>query len=112
MSDRFGLKETTIEKIQLVFSKHKEIEKVIIYGSRAMGNFKNGSDIDVTLCGGKELTFDLMLTVMRELDDLLLPYTFDVSIFTDIRDPDVRDHIQRVGIIFYTREIAEVEDDG
>ena len=44
---KFGLKEKTITDIQSVFATVPEIEKAIIYGSRAKGNFKNGSDIDI-----------------------------------------------------------------
>lgn len=49
MNSRFGLKEATIKKIWAVFSEYPLVAKVVIYGSRAKGNFKNGSDIDLTL---------------------------------------------------------------
>ncbi|MCS6796683.1 MAG: nucleotidyltransferase domain-containing protein, partial [Raineya sp.] len=48
---KYGLPNSAIEAIQKVFSKYPEIEKVILYGSRAMGNYRVGSDIDLTLCG-------------------------------------------------------------
>ena len=68
-----------------------------MYGSRANGTHKHGSDIDLTLCGT-----DLTLNVLsRIMDDLLLPYTMDVSILQDIRDLAVIDHIQRVGVPLY-----------
>lgn len=103
MSLRFGLKENTIHKICAVLSHYPQVDKAILYGSRAKGNYKNGSDIDLTLRSGKDLTLNMMLKIMDELDDLLLPYTIDLSIFDHISDPDVIEHIQRVGVTFYER---------
>ncbi|HEY88162.1 MAG TPA: nucleotidyltransferase domain-containing protein [Thermoflexia bacterium] len=100
---RYGLRETAIEKIGAVLACYPQVEKVILYGSRAKGNYKHGSDIDLTLCGGASLTLDALYKIMHELDDLLLPYTIDLSIFNDIGDPDLIEHIQRVGVTFYTR---------
>lgn len=103
MTLRFGLKETIIQKICVVLSHYPQVEKATLYGSRAKGNYKNGSDIDLTLHGGKELTLNVLYRILDELDDLLLPYTIDLSIFKNIHDPDVVEHIQRVGIMFYDK---------
>jgi len=103
MTLRYGLKEATIKKICAVFVYFPQIEKVIIYGSRAKGNYKNGSDIDLTLQGDKELTFDVLLKIMNDLDELLLPHTIDLSIFNDITDREVIEHIQRAGMVFYEK---------
>ena len=104
MTLRFGLKETTIQKICGVFAKYPQVEKAVLYGSRSKGNYKTGSDIDLTLFGGEDLTLEILYRIMEEIDDLLLPYTFDLSIFRQISDPDVIDHIRRVGVVFYERE--------
>ncbi|MDR3183270.1 MAG: nucleotidyltransferase domain-containing protein, partial [Planctomycetaceae bacterium] len=58
---RYGLSEETIEKINGVLSQHTAVEKAVIYGSRAKGNYKNGSDIDLTLFGN--IAFDELLTI-------------------------------------------------
>ena len=99
---KYGLKETTIQKICAVLVRYSQVEKAVLYGSRAKGNYKNGSDIDLTLYGGVDLTLNVLYKIIDELDDLLLPYTIDLSIFKDIGDPDVIEHIQRVGVTFYT----------
>jgi predicted nucleotidyltransferase len=104
MTLRFGLKEAIIQKICGVFAKHPPVEKAILYGSRAKGNYKNGSDIDLTLLGGDGLTLDELHRIMGEIDDLLLPYTIDLSIFHQVSDPDVIEHIRRVGVVFYEKE--------
>lgn len=98
-----GLTETTIEKIQSVFARFPAIEKAVLYGSRAKGNFKTGSDIDLTLCG-EALTSDLCSTIASELDDLLLPYTIDLSIFDELNHANLQEHIERVGVVFYERK--------
>jgi len=99
---RFGLKETTIEKIGGVFAHYPQIEQATLYGSRAKGNFKNGSDIDLTL-QGSELTLNVLYKILQELDDVLLPYTIDLSIFHQLNDEAVVAHIKRVGIVFYKK---------
>ena len=100
----YGLKDSVIQKICNVFSKSPQVEKAVLYGSRAKGNYKNGSDIDLTLCGGADLTLKVLYKIMEELDDLLLPYSFDLSIFHDISDPEVLEHIRRAGATFYEKK--------
>ncbi|MCO6489554.1 MAG: nucleotidyltransferase domain-containing protein [Phaeodactylibacter sp.] len=105
---KFGLKEHTIEKMNSVFAQFPEVEKVILYGSRAKETYRPGSDIDLTLLGSK-LNLKTLFRIETELDDLLLPYMIDLSIFEHIDNPDLIDHINRVGKVFYQREEAGVE---
>jgi predicted nucleotidyltransferase len=104
MTLRFGLKESTMDKICAVFAKFPQVEKAVLYGSRAKGNQKNGSDIDLTLHGGKDLDLNSLYKIHQELDDLLLPFTIDLSIFTQLSDFDFIEHIQRVGVEFYKKK--------
>ncbi len=100
---RYGLSDAVIKKIQLILARYPQVEKAILYGSRAKGNFKNGSDIDLSLVGGDDLTLSVLGKIMEEIDDLLLPYMFDLSIFHQISDPEVVAHIRRVGVVFYEK---------
>lgn len=109
MNTRFGLKESTVQKICDVFARYPQVEKAVLYGSRAKGSHKNRSDIDLSLYGGKELTLNVLYLIMNDIDDLLLPYTIDLSIFHDIGDPDVAAHIQRVGVPFYQKAETATE---
>ena len=99
---KFGLSDTTIEKICEVFAGFPAIEKAVLYGSRAKGNFKAGSDIDLTLYG-VPLSRDLRSTVACALDDLMLPYTIDLSVFDTLNHAELKEHIERVGVVFYER---------
>ena len=100
---RFGLEENDIQAICSVFARHPQVDQAILYGSRAKGDYKNGSDIDLTLLGSEDVTLKALYRIMDDIDDLLLPYTFDLSIFQHISDPDVIDHIRRVGVVFYEK---------
>ncbi len=100
----FGLNDRTIEQLQAVFARYPQVEKAILYGSRAKGNYRKGSDIDLTLCGGSDLNMTVLYQIIDEIDDLLLPYIVDLSIYDHIEDPDVLDHIRRVGVLFYSNE--------
>lgn len=109
MMRRFGLEENDIQAICTILALHPQVEKAILYGSRAKGNYKNGSDIDLTLVGGADLNGSVLTQIDWEIDDLLLPYTIDLSIFHQISDTDVIEHIQRVGVTFYEKDEAVLE---
>ncbi|OYX81919.1 MAG: hypothetical protein B7Y83_16600 [Flavobacteriales bacterium 32-34-25] len=100
-----GLNNLDIKKIQSVFNLHQEIEKAILFGSRAKGNYKTASDIDLTLVG-TNLTLTIQQEIENELDDLLLPYKFDISIYHTISSIELLNHIERVGQLFFQKEKA------
>jgi uncharacterized protein len=99
---KYGLPQSAIQKINTVLSHYPQVEKAILYGSRAKGNYKNGSDIDLTL-QGTALSLNVLYKILDDIDELLLPYTIDLSIFKDISDPEVIEHIERVGVKFYDK---------
>lgn len=101
-----GLTIEDVKSINAVFSKYSEIEKVLIYGSRAMGNYRLASDIDLTLIGRK-IDLNLQLKIEFDLDDLMLPYKFDVSIYNKITNPEFIDHVNRAGKEFYNKKKNE-----
>jgi len=108
---KFGLTEHVIDKLLQVFSSVAQVEEAILYGSRAKGNFRNGSDIDLVL-KGKNLDLQVMNKLSEQLDDLLLPYTLDVSVYKQITDPDLLDHIRRVGVLFYKKKLKDPSRQG
>lgn len=100
---RFGLKESAIAEMNGVFTACPEVERVILYGSRAMGRQRNGSDIDLTIVGDG-VTHSQLLRIANQLDDLLLPYKIDLSLLRQIENPDLLEHIQRVGVVLFERD--------
>lgn len=96
-ANRFGLKPETLKKLSAVFKRHRVVQQVLIYGSRAKGNYRNESDIDLTL-KGDDLQWSDMQIIEQEIDDLMLPYKIDLSIFSQINNEELRRHIERWGI--------------
>jgi len=97
----YGLSQRSLNTMDSIFRKYKSIRKVILYGSRAMGNYKNGSDIDITLDTDENFTDRDLLHVCGELDESDLPYFVDCSIFAKIGNLDLKEHITRVGKVLY-----------
>lgn len=83
-----------------------EIAQVILYGSRAKGNFQNGSDIDLVI-KGESVSHSQLLALENRLDDLLLPYSMDLSLLHEIGNPELIGHIQRVGVVLYEKSDKE-----
>lgn len=98
--NKYGLTQEDTEKIKSVFRKYPKIREVILYGSRAKGNHRKGSDIDFTI-KADDMTLAELNQLSWELDDLLLPYQMDISILSHIDDPELLNHIKRVGKTFY-----------
>ena len=97
----YGLPDSAVERIRSVFSAHTGVTRALLYGSRAKGTWKNGSDIDLTLYG--TLSFEDLLRIENDLDDLLLPWTIDLSVYETIDNPSLREHIDRIGLVFYEK---------
>jgi uncharacterized protein len=100
-----GLSQPTVKKNHDVFTRFPQVEIAILYGSHAKGNYKSGSDIDLTLVS-PGLSLSLLTRIEIELDDLLLPYEFDLSLMSALTHPALLDHIRRMGIVFYEKNSA------
>jgi len=98
---RFGLKDEVVASIITILRRFEEVEDALIYGSRAMGNFRPNSDIDIAL-KGTNVNLQTLTAISNQLDDLLLPVTFDLAVFRTIKNSQLIDHINRVGVSLYT----------
>lgn len=99
-AQHFGLSASVIVRINAVFANHPQVMEVLLYGSRAKGIFHQGSDVDLSIIG-EQVTHQQLLHIEAEIDDLLLPYKIDLSLFHHIDNSDLIGHIERVGKIFY-----------
>lgn len=106
---QFGLTTEVVERIRAALAGFDQIRTVTLYGSRAKGNYKPGSDIDLALTTEGELPKSFLNQVAIALDDLDLPYSFDISLLQYINNPNLVDHIQRVGIEFFNSETFAAE---
>lgn len=101
-NEQFGLPIHVIHQLREVFRKYAAIDQVILYGSRAMGKARPGSDIDLCI-DSDTLTLTELLAIENEIDDLLFPWKVDLSIRNKIDNPNLLEHINLVGIEFYRR---------
>ena len=101
-ANTLGLSQSTLDKLNSIFRQHNSIGLVLIYGSRAKGNYRPGSDIDLTIKGG-DLDFAELMQIQDQIDDLYLPYTVDLSHYSQLTNPELIAHIDRVGVVIYDR---------
>lgn len=100
---KYGLSESNINLIISIFKAATEVEEVILFGSRAKGSYRPGSDIDLAI-KGPELTHSQFLDLLIKLDELDLLYRIDVVRYESIKNQDLLDHIRRVGVRVYARQ--------
>ncbi len=94
----FGVKPSIIKAIHDIIFLNDKIEKTIIFGSRAKGNFKKGSDIDIAIIAN-ELSFEELLEIKSKINELPIPYKVDIIDFNKLKNHNLIEHIKRVGKI-------------
>jgi len=99
---KYGLSDRTFSALYSIFIKYPGIKQVVLYGSRAKGNFRNGSDIDLTIKTDDAFTHSDLLHITGDFDDSDIPYFVDVSIYERLSNPDLKAHIDRVGKVLYS----------
>lgn len=97
---KYGLSDQTVSDLQNVFRSFENIETVILYGSRAKGNFHEESNIDFAVTG-ENIDLSLLHEIELKIDTLFLPYRIDLCNFDDIENHALKSHIERVGKRFY-----------
>lgn len=101
--EKFGLKEKVIQDIVEILKKYEEVEKAVIFGSRARGDYRKGSDIDIALFGDK-LTNSINTKIFYDIDDLYLIYKIDLININTLKDEDkLKQNILNEGVIIYVK---------
>ncbi len=101
-NNTIGLTNYEVASIISVLKKNNKITNVILFGSRAKGDFAPSSDVDLALCGNN-LKLNDVLDASIEIENLNLPYKFDLIIYDRIAEPSLLDHIKRVGIALFEK---------
>jgi predicted nucleotidyltransferase len=97
----YGLSDYTIQTLNEIFKKYHGIQKVMLYGSRAKGNYKVGSDIDIAVRADNTFQYNDLLRISRDFDDSDMPYFVDVSIYDKLENAELKKHIDRIGKVLY-----------
>jgi len=95
-----GLPAEALRRLQRVLATEQRVVQATLYGSRAMGNHRPGSDIDICL-SAPELDLSGLFALEHRIDDLLLPWKVDLSLRHAIDNPQLLAHIARVGLLVY-----------
>jgi predicted nucleotidyltransferase len=98
---KFGLSDTVIRELCNVFRRYKNIETVLIFGSRSKDSFRVGSDIDLAVIG-KDIDYNLLLDIQCAIEDLDLLYRVDLLDYQKKKGTPIGNHIDRVGQVFYS----------
>ena len=98
----YGMTDDELDLLCSLFARQREIERVILYGSRARGTHKPFSDVDITLLG-VGLTRSHLSRLMADIDESSLPYFFDISLFAKLTNPDLIEQIEQTGVVLYQR---------
>ena len=98
-----GLRQPDLDIVLSVLSEFPNIKEAVIFGSRAKGNFRNGSDVDIAL-KGENINLEIVTTISYKLnEETILPYKFDVLDYQSINNNKLTEHINRIGISVYIR---------
>ena len=92
-----GLPDDVAARILERLTERPAIQRVVLYGSRALGRQRSGSDIDLCL-DAPDMDLAELMVLGAQLDDLLLPWRIDLQLRHLIRHPGLLEHIDRVGI--------------
>ena len=99
----FGLTDEHLQTVKQIVSRYPQVEQVVIFGSRAMGNYQPASDIDLAL-KGKAIDSTVIAEIPRELEEeTTIPSFFDVLNYDSIGNQKLQAHIDRVGITVYMK---------
>jgi predicted nucleotidyltransferase len=101
---QYGLSDRALETVTRLLAKYPDIQSAVLYGSRAKGSYKNGSDIDLTLHTDDTFTHADLLRLRGDFDDSDLPYRVDISDYCKLENESLKEHIRRVGKVLYERE--------
>ncbi len=96
----YGVPVKIFQSIVATIYKNKKIKKVVLFGSRAKGNYKKGSDIDIAVFS-KNLSYNEFMKIKVDLAELMIPYTIDAINFSSIKNNNLIEHIKRVGKVLF-----------
>ncbi|NEP18322.1 MAG: nucleotidyltransferase domain-containing protein [Leptolyngbya sp. SIO4C1] len=102
----YGLRDDDLAQIIEILKGFSDIESAVLFGSRAKGNYKPGSDVDLAIMGSKATLATASEVAYRLDEETLMPYFFDVVLYSALDEPNLKAHIDRVGIKIFVADAA------
>lgn len=99
----FGIKDSSMKILTSIFSNYGQVEEVVLYGSRAKGNFTDRSDVDMVICNSN-INRHVLGKILADINNSNFPYTVDIQLLENIKSPSLLEHINRIGQTFYKKE--------
>lgn len=96
-----GLSSSELDGLCQVLQSFPSVQEAVLFGSRATGTFRAGSDVDLAVKGGSDSDVILLSATLNE--ETTLPYFFDVVAHDEIKNQDLLEHIARVGVTIFSR---------
>jgi len=104
-----GLKEEYKKTILNILTANPRVERIVLFGSRAMGTYSPESDIDLILYGD-ELTFTDLAELKEKLEETTIPQKVDLLLAKDIEKKELLEHIKKHGVEWWRRKNNFNED--
>ncbi|WP_289030569.1 nucleotidyltransferase domain-containing protein [uncultured Algoriphagus sp.] len=104
--ENFGLSEKSYEILKKIFKDYPALTKIKVYGSRAKGNYTERSDLDLVIMD--DLDRKTLGEIWMEINSSDFPLNVDLQVWKDIKNENLREHIQRVGKVFYSTHYSNV----
>jgi predicted nucleotidyltransferase len=101
----FGLSERDLNTIRDILDKYPDIISVYLFGSRAKGSYKQGSDIDLAIMANP-ISLNTILQLKDDFEDSSLPYCVDILDYSTIKNSLLKEHIQQFGKEIYLQELV------
>ncbi|ERT69052.1 MULTISPECIES: nucleotidyltransferase family protein [Cetobacterium] len=93
---KFGLKERELDEIKVLYYLFPEIDEIVIFGSRARGDYSRVSDIDIAIKGDVD---KIMYKIRDYFEESSIIYTVDVVNYISISNQDFKENIDSEGVI-------------
>jgi len=100
--NKFGINESSIDILYTIFSKYEQVKEVVLYGSRAKGNYHDRSDVDMVICNS-QIDRHVLGQIILEINNNNFPHIIDIQLFDNLKNKKLIEHILRVGKTLYKR---------
>ncbi|KAB1062022.1 nucleotidyltransferase domain-containing protein [Salibacter halophilus] len=97
-----GLTQFTIDRIREILGRYPQVQKAILFGDRARGDYGDKTDIELAL-EGDDIDISLLFMIDNDLVDLLLPYEVDLIRLSRVKNTELKEHIEEEGVSLFEK---------